>query len=54
MNENSLGQLILDAGGGSRAPSRDANSGAKGALFLASSKGLLDPPSLSPHEKYEQ
>jgi hypothetical protein len=54
MNDSSLGQLILNAGGGSRAPSRDVNFGAKGALFLASSKGLLDPPSLSLHEKYEQ
>src|SRR5438270_13723738 len=33
--------------GGSAAPSGDVNCGAKGALFLASSKGLLDPPSRS-------
>ena len=43
MNADPLGQLILKRDG-SRAPSRDVESGAEGALFLASSKGLLDPP----------
>ena len=54
MKDDSLGQLILAAGGGSRAPSRGVSFGAKGALLLASSKGPLDPPSLSAHQKYEQ
>jgi len=35
MNDSSLGQLILFIRGGSRAPSRDANFGAEGALFFA-------------------
>jgi len=32
--------------GGSVAPPGDAKFGAKGALILTSSKGLLDPPSI--------
>jgi hypothetical protein len=32
--------------GGSAAPPGDAKFGAKGALILTSSKGLLDPPSI--------
>jgi hypothetical protein len=60
MNDSSPGQLILFIGGGSRAPSRDANFGAEGALFseievraglvLGTAQSTLP----SPHKKHEE
>src|ERR1700719_1179762 len=54
MNDSSLGQLILFIGGGSRAPSRDANFGAKGALFFDLEQGTTRSIVLSPHKKHEE
>ncbi len=53
MNDSSLGQLILFIGGGSRAPSRDANFGAEGALFFDIEQGTARSTLPSPHKKHE-
>ena len=60
MDDSSLGQLILFIEGGSRAPSRDADFGAEGALFtdievlaglvLGTARSTLP----SPHKKHEE
>ena len=54
MNDSSLGQLILFIRGGSRAPSRDVNFGAEGALFSSIEQGTARSTLLSPHKNYEE
>lgn len=60
MNDSSLGQLILFIGGGSRAPTRDANFGAEGGLFFdievraGLAFGTARSTFASPHKKHEE